>query len=297
MSLVIEKMAAHTASSARLQNAYNQNRLFCLVDTSVDDMLASRILTMSPDHYLNLLSGDEAIYQEAHAPYLVRPDRGLLRTIEEQFGEQSWGFMFIVNEAGGDLQKLKRHWKRWLYISTHEYGETLLRFWDIRITTKLFEKLEALMLQDFFHGIDSLNFTNSNYPKSYQLFEKYKSTDMKPAARVVLGQKFLADFANDSMDDYVEQLRSDLVKVGLFDQADLSVARLRQTVEDAQSKGLVSAAHIYRYVFACCIPDGGFSNPRSKLMTILADDQQTADYKSKLIERYIKNFLSIRMAA
>jgi hypothetical protein len=125
--------------------------LYGLIDAARDPQLHG-LIAASPEHKC-LFGGRIDPPLDRVAPYIVRavPDSPVFTAWREQGWGQSWG---ILARAPGELDDVRRHFRKFLQAMLPDGQVVLFRFYDPRVWRVYLPTCDAGELMQWFAGID-----------------------------------------------------------------------------------------------------------------------------------------------
>ncbi|MEO8453361.1 MAG: DUF4123 domain-containing protein, partial [Gemmatimonadota bacterium] len=106
-----------------------------------------RVDALGSERSVSLYKGTAEESLRGIAPYLVRLDFATYDWLVESEWTEPWGILVL---ADGDLDTLRRHFRRFLIVESPNGDPWYFRFYDPRVLTKFLPTLDHAGVDDFF---------------------------------------------------------------------------------------------------------------------------------------------------
>lgn len=135
---------------AYLDQTAAEGMLFAVADGCVVPDLDVLARELGPERVACLYLGQAAENYADKAPYLLRVDADLLAMLRARFADEAWGCLFTSSES---WDRIRRHLRSLLSVSSPEGERWLFRFWDPRLLPAFLRASEPDELNAFFGPI------------------------------------------------------------------------------------------------------------------------------------------------
>lgn len=163
----MSQLVVTSSNLSTLQDQFDQTGgLFAVVD-ACDEPKVPILVKQLDDRAVCLYRGKAAQDLWAFAPFLVECDEATVRWIINELSETPWGFFAF---ADGDLEALRRHFRRFLMVQDPDGKEMYFRFYDPRVLPPFLESCTNSERDRFFGPISSFVLIESG--NATQVFER-----------------------------------------------------------------------------------------------------------------------------
>ena len=145
-----------------LEGMARSGRLWAIIDACDEPDVLAKMYELGEERALCLYRGEAESEFAEIAPFIVHVDDFLLRWIQDNLWDKPWG-VFVV--AGGDLESLRTHFRKFLIVKDPEGERMYFRYYDPRILEAFFPACNDDELGQFFAKVEGFGISRKDQPE------------------------------------------------------------------------------------------------------------------------------------
>jgi Domain of unknown function (DUF4123) len=146
-------LQTRTASLEELRELVAAGRLYAVIDACDTPAVPEKARELGETRALSLYRGTADEQYWAFAPYLFVVDGELLDWIVAGLWTEPWGIFAV---ADGDLEAVRRHFRRFLLVEAPDGDQWYFRFYDPRVLPTFLQQSAAEEIAELFGGLAAL---------------------------------------------------------------------------------------------------------------------------------------------
>ncbi|WP_420127654.1 DUF4123 domain-containing protein [Longimicrobium sp.] len=146
-------LQTRTASLEELRELAAAGRLYAVIDACDTPAVPEKARELGETQAVSLYRGTADEQYWAFAPYLFAVDGDVLDWIAADLWTQPWGIFAV---ADGDIEAVRRHFRRFLLVQAPDGEQWYFRFYDPRVLPTFLETADEQQLGEFFPRLQAL---------------------------------------------------------------------------------------------------------------------------------------------
>lgn len=146
------------ASLEELRELAAAGRLYAVIDACDTPVVPEKARELGETRAVSLYRGTADEQYWAFAPYLFAVDGELLDWIAADLWTEPWGIFAV---ADGDIEAVRRHFRRFLLVQAPDGEQWYFRFYDPRVLSTFLPSCSQIQLNDLFSDVAGYICTDS----------------------------------------------------------------------------------------------------------------------------------------
>jgi hypothetical protein len=146
-------LQTRTASLEELRELAAAGRLYAVIDACDTPAVPEKARELGETRAVSLYRGTADEQYWAFAPYLFAVDGDLLDWIATDLWTGPWGIFAV---ADGEIEAVRRHFRRFLLVQAPDGEQWYFRFYDPRVLPTFLETSDEQQLSEFFPRLQAL---------------------------------------------------------------------------------------------------------------------------------------------
>lgn len=151
-------LQTRTVSLEELRELAAAGRLYAVVDACDTPAVPEKARELGEARAVSLYRGTVDEQYWAFAPYLFAVDGDVLEWIAADLWTEPWGIFAV---ADGDIEAVRRHFRRFLLVQAPDGEQWYFRFYDPRVLPGFLATCTQNQIADIFGSLSSLGVSDS----------------------------------------------------------------------------------------------------------------------------------------